>query len=77
MSSVELKKGVSFGKLGEEVNNLVYNNKKTKFKETETKKRMFHFQSWARHNFLASRQRQRDNVIYPHGPVRDQKKIEK
>ena len=31
-------------------------------------------QSWARDNFLASRQRQQDNVTQPQGPVRDQKK---
>ena len=30
---------------------------------------------WARDNYLASRQRQRDNIIQPQGPVRDQKKI--
>ena len=35
------------------------------------------YKSWARDNFLASRQRQRDNVIEPRGPVRDQTKIEK
>ena len=34
-------------------------------------------QSWARDNFLASGQRQRDNVTEPQGPVRDQKKFEK
>ena len=34
-------------------------------------------QSWARDNFLALRQRQRDNVTEPQGPVRDQKKFEK
>ena len=34
-------------------------------------------QSWARDNFFASRQRQRDNVTEPQGPVRDPKKFEK
>ena len=34
-------------------------------------------QSWARENFLASRQRQRDNLTEPQGPVRDQKQFAK
>ena len=34
-------------------------------------------QGWARDNFLASRQRQHDNVTEPQGPVRDQTKFEK
>ena len=34
-------------------------------------------QSWARDNCLASRQRQRNNVTEPKGPVRNQKKFEK
>ena len=34
-------------------------------------------QRWAHDNFLALRQRQRENVTEPQGPVRDQKKIRK
>ena len=38
---------------------------------------MYPWQSWARDNVLASRQRQRDNVTEPQEPVRDQKKFKK
>ena len=34
-------------------------------------------QRWTHDNFLALRQRQRENVTEPQGPVRDQKKFEK
>ena len=42
-----------------------------------TKQGIVQNQSWARDNFLASRQRQRNYVTEPQGPVRDQKKIQK